>query len=81
MLFRSPDGLGPADPFELYDGDYTSKTFRLKSVLRWEWRPGSALYVAWTQGKDLGEKAPADNVFLVKATFWSSPNLARTAKR
>lgn len=77
-----PDGAGPADSFDLYDGDYTSKTFRLKSVLRWEWRPGSTIYFAWTQGKDLDDsQARADNVFFVKATLWSSPNLPHRPRR
>ena len=50
-------------------------------MLRWEWRPGSTLYVAWTQarqneanpgqldlGRDVGDllHAPADDIFLVK---------------
>jgi hypothetical protein len=59
-----PDGRGPALPFELYDGDYEWKTLQTKSVFRWEWRPGSTLYLAWTQARSQGSSA--DNVFLAK---------------
>jgi hypothetical protein len=54
-------------------------------VLRWEFKPGSALYVVWQQGRedvtahgrfrfrhDLGGLfgIPASNVFLVKFSYW-----------
>jgi hypothetical protein len=54
-------------------------------VLRWEYKPGSALFVVWQQGRedvldygtfrfgrDLGGTfdAPAHNVFLVKMSYW-----------
>jgi hypothetical protein len=54
-------------------------------VFRWEYRPGSVLYVAWTQSRS-GEQAfgdldfqrdrtallaaRPDNVLLVKASWW-----------
>jgi hypothetical protein len=54
-------------------------------VLRWEYRPGSTLFLVWTQQRsgfsafgntEFGRDARAmlsdrpDNVFLVKATYW-----------
>ena len=57
----------------------------MNAVLRWEFRPGSAAYVVWTQrrqdgrnpgdhafGRDLGDlfSAPADDVFMVKVAWW-----------
>jgi hypothetical protein len=57
----------------------------VNAVLRWEFRPGSAAYVVWTQrrqdganpgdpsfGRDLGNLlgAPADDVFMVKVAWW-----------
>jgi hypothetical protein len=57
----------------------------VNAVLRWEFRPGSAAYVVWTQrrqdgqnpgdqafGRDLGDlfSAPADDVFMVKLAWW-----------
>ncbi len=56
--------------------------------MRWEYKPGSSLYVVWSQGRT--GYAPAwdesfrgnwnalwrtqpDNVFLVKLSYWFSP--------
>ena len=54
-------------------------------MLRWEYRPGSALFVVWQQGREenvpldsfrFGRDfrgvfgAPASNVFLVKFSYW-----------
>jgi Domain of unknown function (DUF5916)/Carbohydrate family 9 binding domain-like len=80
-----PDGSGPASQFTVYDPDFNSKFLALKAVLRWEWRPGSTLYAAWTQqrydaarpgdfdfGRDFGTlfRSPSDNVFLLKVSYW-----------
>jgi hypothetical protein len=79
-----PDGAGPASRFTFSDPDFNFKSLRLNAIFRWEWRPGSTLYVAWTQQReDLGEpgdfalsrdtralfSAPADDVFLLKASY------------
>lgn len=70
-----------------YEGnpDFNYKSFRTTNVLRWEYRPGSALFLVWQQGReevtdrgdfrfgrDLGHvfTAPAHNVFLVKLSYW-----------
>ncbi len=70
-----------------YDGDpdFNVKSFRTTNVLRWEYRPGSTLFVVWQQarendavpggfntGRDLRDifaVAPR-NVFLVKFAYW-----------
>ncbi len=68
------------------DGDFNEKSFNLSAVARWEYRPGSTLFVVWTQTRaqdelDLGTfgarrdyvnlfAARPDNVFLVKASYW-----------
>jgi hypothetical protein len=79
-----PDGPGPAPAFSLYDPDFNYKSMRGTVVLRWEYRPGSLLYLVWTQNRadysyagdlslwrDLGSlfTAPGDNVFLVKFSY------------
>ena len=67
-------------------GGLNSKQFRSNVVLRWEYRPGSALYVVWTQGRQdyVGGEGTGsmrdnfqdlftlhpDNTFLVKASYW-----------
>jgi len=80
-----PDGAGPAAPFTFGDPNFAARSLRGTAVLRWEYRPGSTVYFAWTQqragvgpegsldfGRDraaLGSD-PADNVFLVKVNYW-----------
>jgi hypothetical protein len=80
-----PDGAGSAPPFHVPVPDFNFKSLRVNAVLRWEFRPGSAAYVVWTQrrqdgrnpgdqafGRDLGDllSAPADDVFMVKVAWW-----------
>ena len=72
-------------PFRIPIPDFNFKSLRVNAVLRWEFRPGSAAYVVWTQrrqdgrnpgshafGRDLGDlfAAPADDVFMVKLAWW-----------
>jgi hypothetical protein len=67
------------------DPDFNVRSLRGNAVLRWEYRPGSALFFVWQQersgfealggfdaGRDVGRlfREPARNVFLVKATYW-----------
>ena len=80
-----PDGVGPAASFTFNDPNFTSRSLRGTSVLRWEYRPGSTLFFVWTQQRsgfspfgdyDISRDTRAmladrpDNVFLVKATYW-----------
>jgi hypothetical protein len=46
-----PDGPGPARPFRVDDRDFTLASLRGNAVLRWEWRPGSTLYLVWQQDR------------------------------
>lgn len=67
--------------------DFTFRRFRSNLVLRWEYKPGSSLYVVWSQGRTDEEQrwegrfgdnwrdlwgTPADNVLLVKISYWLS---------
>ena len=80
-----PDGTGGAAPFDIVDLNGTSRSLVGNAVLRWEYRPGSALFVIWQQQRegfdpsgtfdtshDVHEifRSPMRNVFLVKATYW-----------
>ena len=82
--YRVDPGDGGAT-FVLPNFDFTNLSLRGNAVLRWEWRPGSALFVVWQQVRDentpfdgLGVLsdlpdafgATAQNVFLVKASYW-----------
>ena len=78
---------GGGTPFELSDPTFNVKSLRGNAVLRWEYRPGSVLYLVWTQertdSQDVGDlrfgpstrrlfDARANNIFLVKATYYLS---------
>ena len=68
--------------------DFNLRSLRGNSVLRWEWREGSTLYVAWQQSRrevgafgDFGFDRDSrallgirpDNIFLVKINYWMAP--------
>jgi hypothetical protein len=80
-----PDGGGPAQPFGVDNEDFNRVSLRGTGVLRWEWRPGSTLFLVWQQARsdyysdgdfDLGRDADAmwagkaDNILMLKATYW-----------
>jgi hypothetical protein len=44
-----PDGAGPASAFRVDDRDFNLHSLRGNAVLRWEWRPGSTLFLVWQQ--------------------------------
>ncbi|HEX6912390.1 MAG TPA: DUF5916 domain-containing protein [Longimicrobium sp.] len=44
------DGTGDAD-FTFRNPDFNFKELRTNAVLRWEYRPGSALFVVWSHGR------------------------------
>jgi hypothetical protein len=71
--------------FTLTNRDFNTTSFQSNVVLRWEWRPGSTLYLVWQQSRDeretigtpvrLGDlfgsiSTPGSNIVLVKASFW-----------
>jgi len=69
--------------------DFNYRSLRGTAVLRWEWRPGSTLYLAWQQARsdyaqgigdfDFGRDRKAlfgarpDNVFVLKVNYWLTP--------
>jgi hypothetical protein len=76
-----------ADTFVLRNRDFNVRSFRSNVVLRWEWRPGSTLYLVWQQDRSeedvLGRRSTlrdmlsspgstGDHFFVVKATYWFS---------
>ncbi len=90
-IVRQADGsyhvTDGADTFSLSNRDFNIRSFRSNVVLRWEWRPGSTLYVVWQQNResrvsegqhvgfgDLFDSltATGDNIFAVKTTLWTS---------
>lgn len=80
-----PDGAGPASSFTVSNPDFNFRSLRGNAVFRWEYRPGSTLFLVWTQQRqgqvsvgdfDLGRDRAAlfdahpDNIFLVKLNYW-----------
>lgn len=48
-----PDGAsGPAEAFTIAARDFNQLTLNGNAVLRWEWRPGSTLFLVWQQTRD-----------------------------
>ncbi|HUE95890.1 MAG TPA: DUF5916 domain-containing protein [Longimicrobiaceae bacterium] len=47
-----PDGAGPSPRFRIRDADFNYRSVRGNAVLRWEWRPGSTLFLVWQQGRE-----------------------------
>jgi Domain of unknown function (DUF5916)/Carbohydrate family 9 binding domain-like len=83
---RNPDYYSRYSPYAYQDNpDFNYKTFRSTNVLRWEYKPGSTLFVVWQQGREdsatygdfrfgrdfrgIFHIAP-QNVFLVKLAYW-----------
>jgi hypothetical protein len=67
--------------------DFNFRQLQSTFVLRWEYRPGSVLFVAWQHGRnifephgnfgglgDMGElfSVPSDNIILLKMNYWFS---------
>ena len=86
----NPRAAAYDDRFKPYTGTldpgFNVKQFNSNVVLRWEYRPGSTLFVVWTQGRGdflgtTGTRSLAgdfrdlfdlhpNNTFLVKASYW-----------
>ena len=67
--------------------DFSFRQFRSNLVLRWEFKPGSSLYLVWSQDRtssiqtwdgslgnnlDALRRTPATNVLLAKLSYWFS---------
>ncbi|MBR9990472.1 MAG: carbohydrate binding family 9 domain-containing protein [Gemmatimonadetes bacterium] len=79
---------GDAAAFTVPHGDFTLRSLRGNAVLRWEYRPGSTIFVAWQQNRSGADAsgqfdfsrdraalfdAPPDDVFVVKVSYWINP--------
>ncbi len=80
-----PDGDGPAAAFSIGQPDFTFASLRGNAVIRWEYAPGSTIFLVWTQDRGyvdgVGEfrpgsafnhllDAPGRNVVMLKASYW-----------
>ncbi len=77
----------PAGDFTFSNPDFNWRALRSNLVLRWEYRPGSTLYLVWTQNRNSAARAAEfsapdeyralfrahpDNTILLKASYWFS---------
>jgi hypothetical protein len=74
-----------ADTFTIGNLDFNRLLLRSNVVVRWEWAPGSTLFLVWQQNRarfaptgdfiglgSLGDSfgAPGDNFFAIKVSYW-----------
>jgi hypothetical protein len=80
------DGSSDEAAYSFADPGFHVRSLRGNAVLRWEYRPGSALFLVWQQNREgvlpglsrmaLGEEAraifdvPGEHVLMLKATYW-----------
>ncbi|MFQ6614095.1 MAG: DUF5916 domain-containing protein [Fidelibacterota bacterium] len=80
-----PTGGDDADIIELGNPDFNYKSLIGNAVIRWEFKPGSTLFLVWTSNgndfrhpgemrirRDLNDlfSQPSDNVLALKITYW-----------
>ena len=78
------DADGTTD-FSFSDRNFNVRSLRLNAVLRWEYRPGSTVFLVWQQGRsqrtddgtfdfrrDVSDLfgSTADNRFIIKFNYW-----------
>lgn len=83
-----PNGPADADTLRLYNPDFNFRSLRGNAVLRWEYLPGSTLFLVWTHGRQDFDQigsfrfgysvdrmfalAP-ENMFMVKVSYYWNP--------
>jgi hypothetical protein len=82
-----PDGTGPAEQMVFGNPDFRFRSLRSNLVVRWEYTPGSTLFLVWNHGQsgynsdptfsvfnEFGNLLRDDqrNTFLVKVNYWLS---------
>jgi hypothetical protein len=80
-----PDGNGPANAVGVGKPDFDYRSLRGNAVLRWEYMPGSVLFLVWTQSREdyepVGDfqfgrsidrivNVKPDNIFMLKLSYW-----------
>ena len=73
------------ETFEIGNQDFLVRSFRSNAVLRWEWHPGSTLFLVWQQDRFDEERsrslvgpselwdafgAAGDHILMIKASYW-----------
>lgn len=81
----NPEDGESGSAFELNDPDFNIRSLRGNAVLRWEFRPGSTVFLVWQQirsdfadeghfhfARDFGDlfRSPADHTLMLKVSYW-----------
>ena len=87
-IVRNSDGshtvTADGRTFSIFNPDFNVRSLRSNVVLRWEWRPGSTMFVVWQQNRNADREvrlvrpgdlfdafsATGDNFLAVKVTYW-----------
>jgi hypothetical protein len=84
-IYFDPDGNGPAPIIAESNPNFNKVSLRGDAVLRWEYMPGSTLFLVWTQSRfdnviegsfnlansfDRLNSSTPDNIFMLKLTYW-----------
>ncbi len=79
---------GDGTPESFDNPDFNVRSFHSNAVLRWEYRPGSTLFLVWAQGRDdsldrgdfrLGRDlngifdVQPSNILMLKVSYWMNP--------
>ncbi|HEU5358023.1 MAG TPA: DUF5916 domain-containing protein [Gemmatimonadales bacterium] len=82
------DGAGPSPAVNIGQPDFNFTSLRGNAVLRWEYLPGSTLYLVWTQSRANAVSAgdfnvgpswdrlvgtKPENIFALKVSYWWAP--------
>ncbi len=82
------DGPGASPEVSLGDPDFRLRSLRANLVLRWEYRPGSTVYLAWAHGRSMVSENPEFDVrsdfsdllrddqrnrLVLKVSYWINP--------
>ena len=80
-----PDGAGPRPSIQIDNPNFSTRSLSGNAVLRWEYRPGSTLFLVWATNCSAGGanplfraaddvrrlcQGPSNNVFALKANYW-----------
>lgn len=80
-----PDGQGSAESFSFGQPDFNFRSVQTNAVFRWEYAPGSTLFLVWQQDRRSSDPyndfrlsrdfdrlfgAKPTNVFMIKLSYW-----------
>ena len=87
-VFRVDEDLDGSTDYSFDDPDFDFREFNSNLVIRWEYRPGSSIFLVWSQVRDESTlirrdqdfrdeldqlfSAPAEDVVLLKVSKWLS---------